>query len=127
MPIAKRKFLTDTFVQRLKLAMMRSQISASELARRTGVTPTAVWNWKRGYTMPRPQALMAIAGVLNVTEDYLRVGPVHDMSKEACEQPNPPSSADSIAELVEDLRVRIAGLTGFSLEQVKLNLELKSD
>ena len=127
MPIIKRKFLIDTFVQRLNLAMMRNQISASELARRIGVTPTAVWNWRKGNTMPRPQAFMAIASVLDVTEDYLRDGPKQVMTQASVERQNPPSNADTIAEIVEELRIRIAKITGFAPDQVKLNLELKSD
>jgi transcriptional regulator with XRE-family HTH domain len=127
MAIVKRTFLTDTFVQRLQLAMMNRQVNASELARRAGVTPTAVWNWQQGNTTPRPQALSAIAKALSVSEDYLLEGPKQEGNRSPDEEQTLSINGETVAEMIEDLRMRIARVTGFALDRVKLSLELKAD
>jgi len=124
MPIMRRKLSEETFVQRLQLAMWRKEISASELARLVGVTPTAVWNWQQDNTLPRPHTLSAIADVLEVTEDYLRDGPTK-VSEEI--SANDLSESETVAETIENLRIRIARENGFKIERVKLILELVSD
>jgi transcriptional regulator with XRE-family HTH domain len=121
------KIMGNSFATRLQLAMTQSQISASELARRASVTPTAVWNWQQGNTEPRPQALTAIAKALNVSEDFLRDGSKQVNILSANELQALPANQDTLAEMLEELRGRIARVTGFALDRVKLNLEFKSD
>ncbi|WP_158596224.1 helix-turn-helix domain-containing protein [Oleomonas cavernae] len=106
--------------------MLEKRIGASELARAVGVTPTAVWNWQQNDIIPRPHTLSAIAGVLSVTERYLRSGEVEDVEEAV---PDIPASAGSetVAEMMDNLRVRIARATGFEVDRIKLNLEFVSD
>jgi transcriptional regulator with XRE-family HTH domain len=46
-------------------------LSQSELARKAGVPVRSVQNWEQGHRMPRPQALLPLAGALGVAVDKL--------------------------------------------------------
>ncbi|SJM34355.1 helix-turn-helix domain-containing protein [Mesorhizobium delmotii] len=125
MPIIRRSPQpTATFAQRLQLRMSAKRVSQSELARLVGYTPTAIWNWLQGNTLPRAETLAALANILEVTEDWLRDGdPVkaaEDVSEEKALEPK------TMAEMIEHLRANIANLTGYEIERVKLTLEFSS-
>ncbi|RWD33483.1 helix-turn-helix domain-containing protein [Mesorhizobium sp.] len=113
-----------SFATRLAGAMSVKQVSASEVARLVNVTPTAVWNWRNNNSVPRPQVLSAIAKALDVSEEYLLSGsgPHHD----DVSSPSEPATR-SVAEILDDVRIEIARLTGFPPDRVKLHLELVSD
>lgn len=114
---------TDTFPQRLRKAMSQNRLSQSDVARAVEYTPTAVWNWLQGNTLPRAETLTALAGILGVSEDWLRDGD----SSEPEERPAPQQipSSGTIAERVESLRVEIAALAGYDVDRVKLTLEFR--
>ncbi|WP_352671894.1 helix-turn-helix domain-containing protein [Mesorhizobium australicum] len=111
-----------TFASRLADAMNAKQFSASEVARLVNVTPTAVWNWRNGNSVPRPQALSAVATALDVSEEYLLSGPGPQS-----EGVPSGSATKSIAEMLDDVRIEISRATGFPPDRVKLHLELTSD
>jgi transcriptional regulator with XRE-family HTH domain len=100
--------------ERIRSIREKRQMSASELARLVHVTPTAVWNWENSGTRPRQGALSSIARVLGVTNDFLLSG-----NAEAA------PSGETVAEIIEEARSKIAKTTGFALERVKLHVELQ--
>lgn len=110
----------DGVGQRIRQVREARKITASELARQAGVTPTAVWNWENNETAPRRPAFGKVAAALGVSEDYLLTG-----DEETGEAPG--SKDSSVAEIIEQTRVRIAKLTGFRLDRVKLHLEFVAD
>lgn len=62
------------FSDRLRDTREARSMSASDLARLLGVTPTAVWNWEKNGVVPRHDTLVQIAQVLGVTTEFLRAG-----------------------------------------------------
>src|SRR5436190_2224367 len=80
MPIIKRVLSSppEVISQRISDTREARGISASELARLVGVTPTAVWNWEKNRTTPRRPALEQIAKVLGVTIGFLLTGTTGD-------------------------------------------------
>lgn len=118
--VPKPRIAPDGFDERLWRSMADRQITASELARLVGVSPTAVSNWHHGNTLPRPQTLAKIVDILGVSEEYLLTGEDETRSNQA-------NSENSIAELVDDLRITIARMTGFAADKVKVKVELQSE
>lgn len=106
-----------TFSQRLQISMNAKGLSASELARRVEVTPTAVWNWLQGNTFPRQNTLTWLAGVLGVTDDWLRDG-----GEGATGGSNP--DAPSVADLILTLRTKVATLSGCTMANVKVEVTM---
>ena len=122
MPIIKRKFLpTETFAHRIKASMYAAEMSQTDVARAVGYTPTGVWNWLQGNTFPRGETLSALAGILNVSEDWLRDGVMTVTPDEAIPDAEP--EAETMAEMIESLRMKIAYLSGYEPANVKLTLE----
>lgn len=107
---------------RIQQAREVKRISASQLAREVGVTPTAVWNWEQNQIAPRSGTLTKVAARLGVSEDFLRTG---RMDAEATASRE--TEAQSIAQMVEETRTKIAHVTGFTLDRVKLHLEFVAD
>jgi transcriptional regulator with XRE-family HTH domain len=125
MPIVKRKPVppmpTATFAERVKAKMKAKGIRQSEIARQIGYTSTGVWNWLQGNTLPRAETLSALASILDVTEDWLRNGDAAEISVEPISESAP--GAETMAEMIEALRAKIAVHAGYDLERVKLTLE----
>jgi transcriptional regulator with XRE-family HTH domain len=76
----KRSRMTKTskshrleFGQRLQQLREDRSLTAAKLAKLTGVTPAAVWNWEKG-TIPRSEALLSVAQALGVSIEYLKSG-----------------------------------------------------
>jgi transcriptional regulator with XRE-family HTH domain len=61
------------FGQRLQQLREDRSLTAAKLAKLTGVTPAAVWNWEKG-TIPRSDALLSVAKALGVSIEYLKSG-----------------------------------------------------
>jgi transcriptional regulator with XRE-family HTH domain len=99
---------------RIAEARERRGFSASELARLTGVTPTAVWNWEKNGTKPRPDAIAAIAKCLGVDERWLLTGSASPSTQET----------QKVPEIVSRAELAIATVLGFPVERVKLRLEV---
>jgi transcriptional regulator with XRE-family HTH domain len=102
--------------ERIRQARVSKGLSVGELAAAAQVTATAVYYWEQNRTKPRPGALRKIAACLDVSEEFLWIGHSRAEGPAAMETP-------SIAEMVEETRVRIAQATGFPLDRVKLHLE----
>ena len=127
-------------------------ISAGALARILGVSKTAVWNWERDLTIPRPATLTKLAAALGVEEHYIYEnqdvsftrrreakaanGHHYDLAKAsggyadaAISLGAPPheSSNGSIAKLLQETRTMIAEMIGVDSGRVKLHVEFWSD
>lgn len=125
MPINRRPISemapTATFAQRIATTMARKGLSQSDVARGVGYTPTAIWNWLQGNTLPRSETLAALATLLDVTEDWLRDG---DAPAANADAPDQTAASQTIAEKVEGLRAEIAALAGYELDYVRVTLEI---
>jgi DNA-binding XRE family transcriptional regulator len=56
---------------RLKACRLAQQLSLDELAARTGLSKTGIWQIECGESEPMARTLIALANELSVTTDYL--------------------------------------------------------
>ena len=63
----------------------------SDVARKTGITPSTFSDWKKGKSMPNTQKMVAIAQTLNTTVEYIVEGidPYHGMRRQRVMRPQP--------------------------------------
>lgn len=109
-----------TIADRISGAREKHGMSKSELARRVGVTPTCVWNWERGNTRPRPDAVAKICEVLGLDEAFLFVSGTIDLLQIV--------SNRKVDEILDDASADLAVTLGVTKERVRLRFEvLQSD
>lgn len=106
--------------ERITLLREKKGITKSELARGVGVTTTAVWNWEKNGLTPKMPVLIKIADYFGVPIPHLQTS----MQAQAEVENILPQS---ISEIIEATRIRIAKVAGFKLDRVKLHLELTTD
>ena len=108
---------------RIKALRERIAMTKAELARQSGVSTTAVWNWEEHGRVARGETMERAAKALGVSQLYLVSGGEEH-------RPAPPVSstngARTVAVIIEDARGEIAKLTGMPLANVKLNVEFVS-
>jgi transcriptional regulator with XRE-family HTH domain len=112
-----------TFAARVAKMMREKRLSQSEVAREIGYTPTAIWNWLQGNTLPRPETLAALASLFGVSEDWLRDGDAPETNL----IPDDSFAGMSIFEMTELLRSNIAAHNGYSLNRVRITVELTAN
>lgn len=63
----------------------------SDVARKTGITPSTFSDWKKGKSMPNTQKMVAIAQTLNTTVEYIVEGidPYQGMRRQRTMRPQP--------------------------------------
>ena len=61
----------NKFAERLKELRIEEHLSQSELARRTGLTQTAIGKWEQNKRTPSVEALYVLCQYFKVTADYL--------------------------------------------------------
>ena len=105
---------------RIKEAREARNFSASDLARLTGVTPTAVWNWERNGTKPRANALASICKALDVTEAYILSGDSHVPSGGAVKHVGP----NRLDPILTAAASQIAQELGIGEDRVKVKFEV---
>lgn len=105
--------------QRIKDLRKSRGLSKSELARKTGVTPTAVWNWEDTEVVPRGETFGLVAQALGVSETYLRTGEGSAASAAPLGR--------TVATIIEEARNEIAAITGITVNNVRLNVEFVSN
>ena len=106
--------------KRIKALRESQGMSKSELARRCGVTTTAVWNWEENGRVARGETLDLAAKALGVSQRYLISGEgTHILAPSS-------SSVRTVATIIDDARNEIANITGVPLNQVRLNVEFVS-
>jgi transcriptional regulator with XRE-family HTH domain len=112
-------------------------ISAGLLARTIGVSNTAVWNWEKNRSIPRPATLAKAAAALGVENQYLngdKEGPVRSASTKSSdahptalkETASSVSYTGSVEALVQETRAKIAAMIGVEPRRVKLHIEIWS-
>jgi transcriptional regulator with XRE-family HTH domain len=108
---------------RIKALRERIAMTKSELARQSGVSTTAVWNWEEHGRVARGETLEKAAKALGVSQLYLVTG-------EEKHRVAPPTvstnGARTVAVIIEDARTEIANITGVPLSNVRLNVEFVS-
>jgi transcriptional regulator with XRE-family HTH domain len=110
----------QTVSERIQEIREMRGLTASELARRVGVTPTAVWNWEKNSVTPRRPVLEAIANVLGVTPAFLLTGNNENGNTKT-------ETAGSVASIVNDARAKLAEATGVPLERIRLDVHFTSE
>lgn len=63
----------------------------SDVARKTGITPSTFSDWKKGKSMPNTQKMVVIAKTLNTTVEYIVDGidPYQNMRQQRVMRPQP--------------------------------------
>jgi len=112
----------DGIGKRIRETREQRRMSVAQLARESEVTTTAVWNWEHSQIAPRFNTLAKVAACLGVSEEFLRTGVTDRESN-----PGEEAKLQSVSEMIEELRAKIAQATGFALDRVKLHLELVAD
>jgi transcriptional regulator with XRE-family HTH domain len=124
MPLRKRIFLNSTpdeISKRIKDTREARGMTASEVARLVGVTPTAVWNWEKNSITPRRPALEQIAKVLGVSMPFLLTG------KEEIREVGGERTVATVASILEDAKARLVEATGLAPDRVKLNVQFVTE
>lgn len=94
-------------------------LSKSDLARRVGVSPTAVHNWEENGVMPRMEVMLELEKALEVRWTQLMTG--HD-SPEAQPADVAPSPGESVSrgERLDRFRRQIAALFEVAPDRVEI-------
>ncbi|CAN7499898.1 helix-turn-helix domain-containing protein [Mesorhizobium caraganae] len=95
--------------------------SKSDLARRTGVTTTAVWNWETNGRRPHDETLKQIALCLGSSVQYLLTG------QDEVEVPARHTAAlasRTVQSIIDDAQAEIAKIVGLSVDRVKIRVEM---
>lgn len=83
---------TELFYERLERLLKENDIKQKELAEKCGISPNGISTWKVTGTIPRADIAVKIAGILNVSTEYLVTGEVKGID-----------SSDSLAYSVSKL------------------------
>lgn len=63
--------MNEIFSERLMLAMRRANMTQQDLAKKTGMTASAISHYAKGKQCPHSTALLKIANALHVSADFL--------------------------------------------------------
>ncbi len=70
-----------------KQLLQKYGVTSYEVAKKAGVTQTALSNWKAGRSTPKAETLQKIADYFNVTVDYLLTGKETEINDESDMKP----------------------------------------
>jgi transcriptional regulator with XRE-family HTH domain len=124
MPLRSRSFRNSSpeeISKRIKETREARGLTASELARLVGVTPTAVWNWEKNSITPRRPALEQIAKVLGVSTHFLLTG------EGETKQMDETRSVGTVAKILEDAKAKLVEATGLAPDHIKLNVQFGTE
>jgi transcriptional regulator with XRE-family HTH domain len=62
------------FARRFRFARERAGLSQAEIARSLMLSPSTVWRWQDGRSVPRPAERGRLADLLGVNRDWLMSG-----------------------------------------------------
>ena len=94
-------------------------VSSYEVAKKTGVTQTALSNWKSGRSTPKVETMKKIADYFGVTVDYLMTGSsidiqqnimtdqekrIYEYAKRLLELGMTPEKLEKLVDAVEDIQ-----------------------
>jgi transcriptional regulator with XRE-family HTH domain len=106
------KVPNEQFASRVRTLRAQRAIAQSSLAKATGVSPAAIWQWEHAGAVPRSQTLFKLAQALGVSTGFLLTGDTNAAA--AAEMVEPPvSRSNSINSYkLEDL-IRAIEARGF--------------
>ena len=94
--------------------------SRAELARLTGMSQPAVYNWEEKDMRPRGGAMTNLCNVLGTSEEYLRTGAEPDLSNNPV--PFPPHTVESV---LADAKAALAQILGLDENKLRLRFEVE--
>ncbi|HET7316358.1 MAG TPA: helix-turn-helix transcriptional regulator [Sphingomicrobium sp.] len=97
-------------------------LSKSELARRVGVSPTAVNNWEENGVMPRMEVTHALGEALEVSFMQLMTGDDSPQVQPAQAAPSPGQPEVSRGERLDQFRRQIAALFEVAPDRVEITI-----
>ena len=95
-------------------------LSKSDLARRVGVSPTAVHNWEENGVMPRLGVMLALEKALEVRWTQLMTGNDSPEAQSADDAPSPGQPEVSRGERLDQFRRQIAALFEVPPDRVEI-------
>ncbi len=101
--------MAKSFSSRVKEIREKRGMNQSALANLLGVTPTAVWNWEQGNSLPRRPMLAKLAKVLGVDESYLTDGEEVDNSAR-------------VDEILDEAKASLAQTLGVHPDRLSLSM-----
>lgn len=104
---------SSTMASRIRALISNKGITSAELARRVGVSATAVYNWEIG-SKPRPDTLEKLALELDTTVEYLLSG------QPSSSQARP----ETVAEIVSRAEADLARAMGYKIGRVKVRFDV---
>jgi transcriptional regulator with XRE-family HTH domain len=79
--IERSKIMKDqTFAERLGLSLEKAAYSRTQFSHEIGITRSAVSHWLSGLRIPTPAKIVAIASLLNVPYEWLKLGDISGKS-----------------------------------------------
>ena len=107
---------------RIKRFRELAGLSKSELARRVGVSPTAVNNWEDNGVMPRMEVMLKLEKALEVSWMQLMSGLTDDCSAAGPTDAAPPPSQPEVSrgDRLDQFRRQIAALFEVSPDRVDI-------
>lgn len=88
-------------------------VTPYRVAKKAGVTQTALSNWKSGRSTPTTKTLQKIADYFGVTIDYLMTG---DISEESHEKKLTPKDEKDIEKILEQTREQLMNQEGLMFD-----------
>ena len=95
-------------------------LTKSELARRVGVSPTAVHNWEENGVMPRIEVMLRLEKALEVRWTQLMSGNDSQEAQSADDAPLPGQPELSRGERLDQFRRQIAALFDVPPDRVEI-------
>lgn len=106
-----------TLGERISRAREAQGFSAAQLARRIGVKSETLHGWEAGRSGPRPNVLLRLAGILNVSPTWLLTGTGGSPA-----EPGSETEMMHIRATVDRLREALLGIAA-ELEQLEERLD----
>ena len=95
-------------------------LSKSDLARRVGVSPTAVHNWEENGVRPRMEVMLRLEKALEVSWTQLMTGDDGPGAQPAYSAPPPSQPEVSLGERLDQFRRQIAALFDVPPDRVEI-------
>lgn len=99
----------------------KAGLSVPKIAAEMGVSKTAVWNWDRGKSFPKPELVPRLATLLKVDQAMLVRPP--DGRRSAV---NVADDVLTVREILADTRARLARKLGLPQGQIKLSMTVEA-
>lgn len=105
---ARPLIATEPFGARMKRLRKAKGMTLLDIANRLGVSKPTVWAWEQDKARPTDDHFSALAGVLDVAPEELRVG----------------RDGDAADDMLAAIRARIAAAYGIRIDMVRIMIDL---